>query len=137
MAFEDNKTLFGHDPEERIVAAEFDEETNAITLYIRGGSGADAPVTTRKETPRPFLWADREIMQRGVASRKLAGDLPLGWLSECDSLRDFTKLRTELKSGATKSFALGDPVQQYLLATGKTLFKSMEWNDLRRMQIAL
>jgi DNA polymerase I len=134
MAFEDNKVLFGHDSEEQIVAAEFDENTSRIGLFIRERNGANS---LRDETLRPFLWADREVKEEGCASRKLAGDLPLGWLVECESWADFAKLRGALKSGSVKHFALSDPVQQFLLATGKTLFKGMEWSDLRRMQIAL
>ena len=135
MAFEENKTLFGHDAEERIVAAEFDEETDHVTLYSH--DAADGKVSSRAENFRPFLWAVREVESAGAKSRRLAGDLPLGVLSECDSWAAFAKLRTALKDAGVKHFALGDPVQQFLLSTGKTLFKGLEWSELRRMQIAL
>lgn len=134
MAFEDNKVLFGHDAEARIVAAEFDGNASCVTLYLRERDGSNR---IRPELPRPFLWADREVKEEGCAARKLAGDLALGWLVECESWADFTKLRGALKSGSVKHFALGDPVQQFLLRTGKTLFEGMEWSELRRLQIAL
>ena len=36
-----------------------------------------------------------------------------------------------------KCYAFGDPVQQFLLSTGMTLFKGMQFDDLRRMQIRI
>lgn len=135
MAFEENKTLFGHDAEERIVAAEFDEESSRVTLYSRDAK--NGKVLARESSFRPFLWAVCETKQPAVAIRKLKGDLPLCCLMECETWADFVRLRGALKTEGVKHFALGDPVQQFLLGTGKTLFKGMEWTELRRMQIAL
>ncbi len=133
MAFEENKTLFGHDPTERIIAAEFDGESG-IDLLIRS---SDATTATRRETLRPFVWANSPVEAPGVTTRQLSGDLPLRYLIECESWGAFTKLRIGFKGGGVKTFALSDPIQQFLLASGMTLFKGMEFAELRRMQLAI
>ncbi len=48
-----------------------------------------------------------------------------------------TPARAAFKTAGHPLFCLGDPIQQYLLATGKTLFKTLDWTSLRRLQIAL
>jgi DNA polymerase I len=42
-----------------------------------------------------------------------------------------------LRDGEVTHFAFTDPVQQYLTATGRTLFKGLDFSALRRMQISL
>ncbi len=131
MAFEENKVLFGHDPTERIVAAEFQEPDGAV-LFIRNPDGSNA---VRRVAFQPFLWCGEPPPVENVGVRRLEGDLPLAFLLECESWRDFSKLRASLKG--SRYYALSDPVQQFLLSTGMTLFKGMQFEDLRRMQLAV
>src|SRR5579864_977812 len=131
MVFEENAVLFGHDPEPGIVAAEFDG-TDEIALYLRG---CDGVTTRRTEKFRPFLWAAAEGGE-AVESADLAGDLTFRKLLWFESWAAFIKAKAALKAAGRSNFSLSDPAQQYLLATGKTLFKGMEWPELRRMQIA-
>jgi len=132
MAFEENALLFGFDPEPGIVAAQFDGGSG-VTLYVRGKDGA---TTTRAETFRPYLWtAGRPSI--GAEVVLLAGGLAFDHLVSFENWGELTRARAELKAAEHPVFSLGDPIQQYLLATGKTLFKMLEWNDLRRMQIAV
>jgi len=133
MAFEENKVLFGHDPEERIVAVA-PEGAAAMRLYSRGTDGV---VGSRVEEFRPFLWADSEIADERLETGGLSGELVFGYLAVCEDWRHFTNLRNGLKNTGIKHFALGDPVQQYLLQSGKTLFKGMQFDELHRLQIAL
>ena len=133
MAFEENKVLFGHDPEERIVAAAI-EGTGIARLYVRQPDGT---LTSREEDFRPFLWADSEIADERLSTRRLAGELVFGYIAECENWGHFTTLRNGLKNTGIKNFSLNDPVQQYLLQTGKTLFKGMQFDELHRMQLAL
>src|SRR5262249_11686747 len=44
-------------------------------------------------------------------------------------------LRNGLKNARRDFFAFTDPVQHYLTATGRTLFKDLPFEDLKRMQI--
>jgi len=131
MAFEENSVLFGHDPEPGIVAAEFDGACE-ITLYLRQRDGT---TVRRAETFRPFLWSAIEGGEF-VESTELAGGLTFRRLLSFENWPAFASAKSALKAAGVPNFSLGDPAQQYLLATGKTLFKGMEWPDLRRMQIA-
>jgi DNA polymerase elongation subunit (family B) len=136
MAFEENALLFGHDPEPGIVAAHFDD-ASTVTLYLRHPDGS---TTTRLEPFRPFLWSAGPPPPVALPSSTLlplAGDLPFNHLVTFDSWPALSKARTALKAASHPFFALGDPIQQYLLATGKTLFKTLEWSALRRLRIAL
>lgn len=133
MAFEDNKVLFGHDPEERIVAIGIDANGDA-RVYSRGKNGG---VTNRVEKLRPFFWADSEATDERLETRKLAGDLMFGFLSQCADWEHFSALRNGLKNTGVVSFSYNDAVLQYLLQTGKTLFKGMEFDELHRVQIAI
>ena len=130
MAFEENTILFGHDPEPGIVAAEFDGE-GQITLYLRHPGGS---TTTRVEKFRPFLWAGASGIE-AAESAELAGDLAFRHLLWFEDWAAFLRGKAALKAAGVASFSLGDPAQQYLLSTGKTFFKGMEWTELRRMQI--
>ncbi|MEA3186704.1 MAG: hypothetical protein QOD99_534, partial [Chthoniobacter sp.] len=131
MAFEENKALFGHDDTERIVAVESDGESTFQIL----SHGAGGVVESRRAVFKPFFWSDTEIT--GASNRQLDGDLPLRFLVESDTWSEFSKLRAATRGSGVKTFMLGDPVQQFLLASGMTLFKGMEFADLRRLQLAL
>jgi DNA polymerase elongation subunit (family B) len=136
MAFEENALLFGHDPEPGIVAADFDGDAT-ITLWLRHPDGA---TTTRTEPFRPFLWstgAPPVDAVPGAEVTQLDGGLAFDHLVTFESWAALTKAKAALKTCAHPVFSLGDPIQQYLLATGKTLFKTLEWPSLRRLQIAV
>ena len=133
MAFEENALLFGYDPEPGIVAAHFDD-VSRVTLYLRQRDGS---TTTRTETFRPYLWCAGVPPVVAGEIIPLAGGLTFDHLVTFDTWGALTKTRAALKTTSHPAFNLGDPIQQYLLATGKTLFKTLEWTDLRRLQIAV
>lgn len=136
MAFEENALLFGHDPEPGIVAVHFDG-VSTVTLTLRQPDGS---TTTRDEPFRPFLWSAGAPPAGAVPSAEivpLAGDLPLNHLVTFDSWAALAKARAALKAASHSVFSLSDPIQQYLLATGKTLFKTLDWTSLRRLRIAV
>ena len=136
MAFEENALLFGHDPEPGIVAASFDGGS-IITLWVRRPDGT---TTTRAEPFRPFLWAigaPRPDAVPAAEMTQLAGGLAFDHLVTFDNWAALTNAKAALKVAAHPVFSLGDPIQQYLLATGKTLFKTLEWPNLRRLQLAV
>src|SRR4029077_8490519 len=66
---------------------------------------------------------------------KLHGDLKYGWLITVDSWKELIALRNGLKNSGRDFFAFTDPVQHYLTATGRTLFKELPFEQLKRMQI--
>ncbi len=132
MAFADNQLLFGADPSARIVAVELGD-TGTVKVYRRETDG-----TTRCETEefRPFVWANADVADLGLsAAEKLAGDLPYGWLVRTTSWKELIALRNGLKQAGRNFFALSDPVQHYLTHSGRTLFKQLPFEELKRMQI--
>src|SRR5467141_3710845 len=131
MDFEKNTMLFGADPTPRIVAIELGE-TGTVKVHRREKNGSTA---TDVEPFHPFVWADSDVVDLGIEAEKLKGDLKFGWLITVDSWKELIALRNGLKNAGRDFFALTDPVQHYLTATGRTLFKDLPFEELKRMQV--
>jgi DNA polymerase, archaea type len=131
MEFEKNTLLFGADPTPRIVAIELGE-TGTVKVYRRE---ADGSTVGDVEPFHPFVWCDSDVVDLGIESEKLESELKYGWLVTVDSWKELIALRNGLKSAGRDFFAFTDPVQHYLTATGRTLFKDFPFEELKRMQI--
>jgi DNA polymerase I len=131
MEFEKNTLLFGTDPTPRIVAIELGE-TGTIKVYRRE---ADGSTIADVEPFHPFVWCDSDVVDLGIESEKLQSSLKYGWLVTVDSWKELIALRNGLKNAGRDFFAFSDPVQHYLTATGRTLFKDLPFEDLKRIQI--
>src|SRR5882762_10319015 len=131
MEFEKNTLLFGADSTPRIVAIELGE-TGTVNVYRRE---IDGSTVADVEPFHPFVWADSDVVDLGIESEKLQGDLNYGWLITVDSWKELIALRNGLKNAGRDFFALTDPVQHYLTATGRTLFKDLPFEELKRMQL--
>src|SRR6516165_3904264 len=131
MEFEKNEILFGVDPTPRIVAIELGE-TGTVKVYRREKDGS---TMTDVEPFHPFVWADADVADLGIEADKLKGDLKFSWLITVDSWKELIALRNGLKNSGRDFFAFTDPVQHYLTATGRTLFKELPFEQLKRMQI--
>jgi DNA polymerase I len=129
--FEKNTMLFGADPTPRIVAIDLGE-TGTVNVHRREKDGS---TTTDVEPFHPFVWADSDVVDLGIEAEKLNGDLKFGWLITVDSWKELIALRNGLKNAGRDFFALTDPVQHYLTATGRTLFKDLPFEELKRMQL--
>src|SRR5213079_154731 len=131
MEFEKNTLLFGADPTPRIVAIELGE-TGTVKVYRRE---ADGLTIADVEPFHPFVWCDSDVIDLGIEAEKLQSDLNYGWLVTVDSWKELISLRNGLKNAGRDFFAFTDPVQHYLTATGRTLFKDLPFEELKRMQI--
>jgi DNA polymerase, archaea type len=131
MEFEKNTLLFGVDPTPRIVAIELGE-TGTVKVYRRE---ADGTTVADVEPFHPFVWCDSDVVDLGIESEKLESSLKYGWLVTVDSWKELIALRNGLKNADRDFFAFTDPVQHYLTATGRTLFKDLSFEELKRMQI--
>jgi DNA polymerase, archaea type len=131
MEFEKNEILFGADPTPRIVAIELGE-TGTVKVYRREKDGS---TTADVEPFHPLVWADSDVVDLGIEAEKLKGDLKFGWLITVDSWKELIALRNGLKNAGRDFFAFTDPVQHYLTATGRTLFKDLPFEELKRMQL--
>src|SRR4030081_1882356 len=131
MTFEKNTLLFGADPTPRIVAIELGE-TGTVKVYRREKDGS---TVVEVEPFHPFVWADSHVVDLGIEAEKLEGDLKYGWRITVDSWKERTALRNGWKNAGRDFFALSDPIQHYLTATGRTLFKELPFEELKRMQL--
>ncbi|HKP05487.1 MAG TPA: DNA polymerase domain-containing protein [Chthoniobacterales bacterium] len=131
MAFEENTLLFGSDPTQRIVAIELGE-TGTVKVYRREKDGS---IASDLEPFHPFVWCDSDVADLNIEAEKLAGDLRYGWRISVNSWKELIALRNGLKSAGRSFFALSDPVQHYLTHTGRTLFKGLAFEELRRLQL--
>src|SRR5882724_10745639 len=131
MEFEKNALLFGADPTPRIVAIELGE-TGTVRVYRRE---ADGTTVADIEPFHPFVWADSDVVDLGIETEKLQGNLKYGWLVTVDSWKELIALRNGLKNAGRDFFAFTDPVQHYLTATGRTLFKDLPFEELKRIQL--
>src|SRR5437899_857475 len=132
MAFEDNELLFDADKTSRIVAIELGE-IGTVKVYRRERDGSTA---VDVEPFHPFVWTDGDITDLGLENtQKLAGDLRYNWLVTVDSWKELIALRNGLKKTGRSFFALSDPVQHYLSASGRTLFKQLPFEELKRVQL--
>jgi DNA polymerase, archaea type len=131
MRFEKNTLLFGADPMPRIVAIELGE-TGTVKVYRREEDGS---TVADVEPFHPFVWCDSDVVDLGIETERLEGDLKYGWLITVDSWKELIALRNGLKKASRDFFAFNDPVQHYLTATGRTLFKELPFEELKRMQL--
>ena len=131
MEFEKNTMLFGADPTPRIVAIELGD-TGTVKVYCREKDGS---TIVEVEPFHPFVWADSDVVDLGIDAEKLEGDLKYGWRITVDSWKELIALRNGLKKANRDFFAFSDPVQHYLTATGRTLFKDLPFEALKRLQL--
>jgi DNA polymerase elongation subunit (family B) len=134
---EHNPLLFGRDERTGIVAVE--PVGHFIRLFFRNAGR----VQFRDEPFQPFILVNDPALISGCqvpcAVRRLVGDelfrcqLLFDSWNHCLTARDFLAAKTGKPHSAVDSpyLFLPDIAHQYLLATGTTLFKGMEFAELR------
>mgnify|MGYP000215210327 CR=1 FL=1 len=137
--------LFGGDPAQGLVAVEAvpaRQGADEAVLFWR----RDGRTEATREPLALFLAAERSALAGcpvAFESRELAGTGPLNVLARFSRWRDVLKARDWLASttGVPPAAAdapylfLNDPVQQHLMLTGRTLFKGLRFEALRRLQM--
>jgi DNA polymerase I len=121
---EHDPVLFGADPTEGIVAVEF-SAPDRVQIYRR----EDGKTLVEEAVHKPFAWATESVPGE---MRELSGSGALKFVVAFDNVTAFAKAKTTYKR---ELFALSDLAHQYLLQSGRTLFKGMAFQDLRRMQV--
>jgi DNA polymerase I len=142
LAFEDNEVLFGADPEERIVAVEpFGD--NAMRVFHR----KERRVEADDRLFTPFLLIQDEGLIKGFKrpyrSERLSGANDYQFLILLEGWEDCQRARAHVQktSGQPPSshqapyLYISDPVHQFLLLTGKTLFKGLDFKALHRLAL--
>ena len=123
-SIEHGAVLFGADPTEEIVAVEF-SAPDRVQVYRR----ADGKTVVEEAMHKPFAWATEPV---GGEMRDLAGSGAFKFVVALDNVTALSKAKTTYKR---ELFALSDLGHQYLLQSGRTLFKGMAFEDVRRMQV--
>lgn len=137
--------LYGSDATEGLVAVELKEcpkERDQVVLFSRR-NGKTVRQTSDVE---PFLVTAPGLLDGAPVSGReteLSGQGPLKSLVRFDHWKDATKAKSWLAKttgfspsapGAPYLF-INDPVQQFLMLSGKTLFVGMPFDNVRRMQV--
>jgi DNA polymerase I len=117
---------------------------DAVRLYWRSAAG----LTTTEEAFRPFLLMTREVAalfteEDDAEIESLEGPLPLDRLvsfpnwARCTEARKRITSATGYKPSSPNApfFYMNDPVQQYLVATGRTHFMGLPFEGLVRLQL--
>jgi len=142
LALEESEVLFGSDPLQGIVAVEPSGD-RAMRLFLRRGHR----LVTQEEPFIPFVWVEEEELMKGfhhpyrverLSSTNEYKVLVLfeGW-EACQKARDHLHKRTGETASSPQApyLYLSDPVHQFLLLTGKTLFKGLAFKDLHRLAL--
>jgi DNA polymerase, archaea type len=132
--FAENQLLFGRDDTLSIVCAEPAGDSQ-ITVFRR----VDGALTAETQPFQPFLWLPEQVYLQGFDRKveyvPLEGHGAFKFLAKFLSWTDFQQARKFLNP--TMYFAVNDPVQQYLMATGRTSFKGLRFDQINRLQLAV
>lgn len=134
---EQTPLLFGHDQRTGIVAVE--PAGHFVRLFFRTANG----IHFHDEPFRPFILVSDPALLSGCRApcsiRQLTGDdtfryqLLFDSWGDCLTARDFLAAKTRKTSGAGDApyLFIADLCHQYLLSSGTTLFKGLDFYDLR------
>src|SRR5205807_608958 len=133
VEFEKNTLLFGADPTPRIVAVELGE-SGTVRVHRRETDGS---TVTDVEPFHPFVWADSDVVDLGIETEKLRGDLKYGWLitvdannmeeSERNALRRLTALIKDRDPDVIEGHDLFRVHVPLLVARAKKLKTKLDW----------
>ena len=127
--------LYGGDPMTGIVAVE-PAGPDRMRLYRRGPGGG---TSAEEDAFAPWLLAARPEPWAALRSRpeiaRLDGDHPLRYLVSFGSWPAFGDAAQAGRDAGETFFRFRSPVEQYLVRAGRTLFKGMVFDDLRRLQL--
>jgi DNA polymerase elongation subunit (family B) len=144
MTTDYDNLLFGKDATEGIVAAELKDEAT-IEIFRRNGKKTVSETAT---LPFFILVGDKRFFET-LPEPKSVVDLEGGnyfkYKVEYDTFRETQRAKDHITRAAKglenvpseACLLFNDPVLQYQLQSGRTMFKGMAFNDLRRMQIDL
>jgi DNA polymerase elongation subunit (family B) len=141
----DDPLVGGANPTDGLVAVEHveGEKSDAVVCWFRRGGK-----TVSERIPfQPFLVVEREWDAKcpieSDSSVELKGNGPLNRLLRYPTWKVCQKARQWIgkESGfsatdpAAPCVFISDPVQQYLTISGRTLFRGMKFDDVRRLQV--
>lgn len=146
MDFE-NRQLYGADNTGNLLAAEYAEDRTGKGLVHIFQRDSEGKVVSKPVEFKPFLWLENRnlLADSGfdVEFQELDGKGPFAAIARLQSMSELREAVKYLKKETgfnptdrqAPFFLINHPVQQYLMWTGKTLFKGMNFPDLKRLQV--
>jgi len=137
--------LMGADPATGLMAVEHVERAtqDQMVLFWRKEDG-----TVQTTVPfSPFILLAKEELLSGIGNGSVVsnfeGEGPFRWKvnfptwKSCQKAKAWLAKESGVMAGNPQApyFLLSDPVQQYLIQSGQTLFKGIQFDDLHRMQV--
>ncbi|MHB9035508.1 MAG: 3'-5' exonuclease [Armatimonadota bacterium] len=123
-----DEILFGHDPTEGIVAVEVGPET--ATIYRR----VDGAMVTQEEPFKRWILTTQRHELADAEWTELEGE-GYRFLAEFSNEKAYHSARYWLRDAHASQISYPTAAKQYLVRTGKTLFKGMAFDDVVRMQL--
>ena len=142
--FQQNEVLFGHDSTPNIIAFEIEGRAK-VKIFRRQAADIKSEVVPF----RPFILLESDGALKGwkgdLALQKLDGRGAFDHLALFPDLNQLeqAKFHLQKKFGKASStsdlpyWTFSDPLQQFLLLSGKTHFLGMAFRDLKRLQLAI
>ncbi len=128
--------LYGAEATPGIVAVE-QAGPASVRVYRRAGAGL--PVGSNLETFRPWLLLDHEPdwprLAGDYTTARLDGEAHYRWVVRFRHWPAFLTARGLVEDGGGHWLGFRSPVEQYLAASGRTLFKGLVYDDLTRLQL--
>ncbi|MBA3275519.1 MAG: ribonuclease H-like domain-containing protein [Chloroflexia bacterium] len=108
---------------------------NEFQIFQRQADGSTIRFVDQQE-PWAVTTADSPLVsRRNVTSQPLEGDLPLSTRVSFRNRAEFRDATAGLANDDFSILAVRSPISQYLIASGNTLFKEMQFEELRRLQL--
>ena len=117
-------------------------KADAVRIFRREGES----LQSHDEPFTPFLWVESDALASGLAgghARALVGDGALKTEIRFETWKQLDAAARALRKKTGKSagdpaapyFLINDPVQQYLMSTGRTYFQGMSFRSIRRLSL--
>ena len=127
----EDEWLWGWDPTPGIVSVWADADGRAIVWRRLSGD-----LVREEQRFRPWVLLDRPVAAEGIACEELAGPGELRYLVSAADGRTLARAGRWRDLGKASALVL-PPEEQYLVASGRTYFRGLQFDDMRRMQFDL
>jgi DNA polymerase elongation subunit (family B) len=127
----EDEWLWGWDETPGIVSVWADADGRAMVWRRVAGA-----LVREVERFRPWVLVDRPVQAEGVECRELEGQGALRYLVSAHDGRTLARAGRWREMGKASALVL-PPEEQYLVQTGRTYFRGLAFDDLRRMQFDL
>jgi len=127
----EDEWLWGWDETPGIVSVWAEADGRAVVWRRVAGE-----LVREEERFRPWVLVDRPVQADGVRCEELAGPGSLRYLVSAEDGRTLAQAGRWRELGKASALVL-PPEEQYLVATGRTYFRGLKFDELRRMQFDL